>query len=199
MTNIEPAPKRVLTPVEKLPMLVALEKLVKDELETVRRECNGILLEGYESMDVEKRALKVGGQKVGEFTVTFNKEGFEITDQKAFEEFALDYGMATTRRRIRPDMEQSIIRYLENNLDPEVFAEAVEEEVVLDPEWEKGMTRVGNLVTYLDSGMNVPGVEFRSRTVKGTRVTDCKPADVLPLMQQLEGGVTAFLTGGDAA
>lgn len=199
MTTIEKAPKRALTPIEKLPMLTALEKVVKDEIKSVRRECDGILLEGYESMDVEKRALKVGGQKVGEFTVTFNKEGFEITDQKAFEEFALDYGMATTRRRIRPDMEQSAIRYLENSLDPEVFAEAVEEEVVLDPDWEKGMEMVCGVVQYMDSGLNVPGVEFRPKTVKGTRVTGCKPADVLPLMQQLEGGVTGFLTGGDAA
>lgn len=199
MATIEKAPKRALTPIEKLPMLVALEKVVKDEIKSVRRECDDALLDGYESMDVVKRALKVGGQKVGEFTVTFNSDGFDIVDRAAFEDFALDYGMATKRRRIRPDMEQSIIRYLENNLDPDVYAEALETEVVLDPDWEKGMEMVCGVVQYMDSGLNVPGVEFRPKTVKGTRVTGCKPADVLPLMQQLEGGVTAFLTGGDAA
>lgn len=199
MATIEKAPKRALTPIEKLPMLVALEKVVKDEIKSVRRECDGILLDAYEDEWCERKALRVGNVKVGDFSVTFNSDGFDIVDRAAFEDFALDYGMATKRRRIRPDMEQSAIRYLENSLDPEVFAEAVEEEVVLDPDWEKGMTKVGDLVTYLDSGLNVPGVEFRPKTVKGTRVTGCKPADVLPLMQQLEGGVTAFLTGGDAA
>lgn len=199
MATIEQAPKRALSPIEKLPMLVALEKVVKDEIKAVRRECDGILLDTYEDEGYERKALRVGNVKVGDFSVTFNSDGFDIVDREAFEDFALDYGMATKRRRIRPDMEQSAIRYLENSLDPEVFAEAVEEEVVLDPDWEKGMTRVGDLVTYLDSGLNVPGVEFRPKTVKSTRVTGCRPADVLPLMQKMEGGVTAFLTGGDAA
>ena len=68
--TIKQAPKRALSPIEKLPMLVALEKVVKDEIKSVRRECDDALLDGYESMDVVKRALKVGGQKVGEFTVS---------------------------------------------------------------------------------------------------------------------------------
>ena len=199
MTIIEQAPKRVLTPIEKLPMLVALEKVVKDEIKAVRRECDGDLLDTYEDEGYERKALRVGNVKVGDFSVTFNSDGFDIVDREAFEDFALEYGMASERRRIRPDMEQSIIRYLENNLDPDVYAEALETEVVLDPDWEKGMEMVCGVVQYMDSGLNVPGVEFRPKTVKGTRVTGCRPADVLPLMQQMEGGVTGFLTGGDAA
>lgn len=198
MATIEQAPKRALSPIDKLPMLVALEKVVKDEIKAVRRECDDALLDTYEDEGYERKALRVGNVKVGDFSVTFNSDGFDIVDRAAFEDFALAYGMASERKRIRPDMEQSVIRHLENNLDPEVYAEAIETEVVLDPEWEKGMELVCGVVQYMDSGLNVPGVEFRPRTVKGTRVTGCKPADVLPLMQQMEGGVTAFLTGGAA-
>lgn len=188
----------MLSPVEKLPMLVALEKVVKDEIKSVRRECDEAMLDNYEQEGYVKMALRIGNVKVGDFSVTFNSDGFDIVDRAAFEDFALDYGMATKRKHIRPDMEQSVIRHLENNLDPEVYAEAVETEVVLDPDWEKGMKLVCGVVQYMDSGLNVPGVEFRPKTVKGTRVTGCKPSDVIPLMQQLEGGVTAFLTGGAA-
>lgn len=188
----------MLTPMDKLPVLVALEKAIKDEIRVVRRECDDTLLDTYEAEGYEKKALKFGGAKVGEFTITFNAEGFEITDREAFEEFALDYGMATVRRTIRPDMMESAIKALEDVFPPEVMDEAVQAEVVLHPDWEKGMTNIGGVVQYMDSGMNVPGVAPRPRTVKGTRVTGCRPQDVIPRLNQIEGGAQALLMGGAA-
>lgn len=188
----------MLTPVEKLPVLIALEKAVKDEIKVIRRECDDTLLEGYEDAGYEKRALKVGGQKVGEFTVTFNSEGFEIVNRPMFEEFALDYGMAYEKRTIRPDMMESAIKALEAYFPQDVIDQTVQTEVVLHPDWEKAMENVGGVVQYMDSGMNVPGVAVRPKTVKGTRVTGCKPQDVIPRLNQLDGGVTALLTGGAA-
>lgn len=188
----------MLTPVEKLPVLIALEKAVKDEIKVIRRDCDAALLDGYEADGYEKRALRVGGEKVGDFTVTFASEGYEITDREAFNDFALDYGLATIRRTIRPDMMESAIRALESEFTPEVLEQAVQTEVVLHPDWEKGLTNVCGVVQYMDSGLNVPGVAFRPKAVKGTRVTGCAPADVIPRLNQLDGGVTALLTGGAA-
>ena len=184
---------------EELAVLTAMEKAVKDRIKSVRVEANASIMDAYEGMGVEKLALKVGEQKVGEFIVTFAKEGFEITDRKAFEEFALDYGMATTRKRIRPDMEQSAIRYLESSLDPEVFAETVEEKVTLDPDWEKGLTNVGGLACYMDSGLSVPGVEVKPKAVKGTMVRECKPEKVFPVVANLPGGFNGYLLGGEVS
>lgn len=197
--TIEQAPKRALTPIEKLPILYALDKAVEAEMKAVRKECDAALLHAYEFDHTPTKELRVGNVAVGSLSVTHNRADFDIVDRAAFEDFALAYGMATERKRIRPDMEQSIIRYLENNLDPDVYAEALETEVVLDPDWKKGLYNVGDIVTYMDAqGPTVPGVEFRHKTVSGTRIKDCKPADVLPLMQQLNVGVTAYLTGGAA-
>lgn len=188
----------MLTPFEKLPVLTALEKAVKDELKVVRRECDEQLLDVYAADGYEKKALKIDGAKVGDFTVCFNSAGYDIVDRPAFEEFALEYGMARIRRTIRPDMMDSAIKALEDAFPPEVMDEVIEETVELSPDWEKAMFDVGGVVQYFDSGLNVPGVEIRPKTVKGTRVTGCKPADVIPRLAQLDGGVDALLLGGAA-
>lgn len=183
----------------KLAALTAMEKAVKEQIKQVRSDANAELMDAYDDLGVEKLALKLGGQKVGEFVVTFNAEGFEVTDQEAFGEFALDYGMAEVRRTIRPEMMESAIRALEGVFEPDVLAEAVETTVVLHPDWEKGMTNVGGVVQYMDSGMNVPGVKVRPKTVKSTMVRGCKPAEVLPLVAtELPSGANGLLLGGAA-
>lgn len=186
------------TPYEKLAVLTAMKKAVAKELDAVRKECDELLLDAYEEDWVEKKALKVGGEKVGEFIVKFNPAGYDITDREAFEEFALDYGMATVKRTIRPEMTESVIRALENHFEDEVIEQAVKTEVVISKDWEKGMENIGGVVQYMDSGMNVPGVSIRPRKVAGTMVTKCQPADVIPRLNQLEGGVPALLMGGAA-
>lgn len=186
------------TPYERLAVLTALKKVVLEELDKTRKECDGLLLESYAEDSVKKKALKVGGEEVGEFLVKFETAGFDITDREAFEEFALDYGMATVRRTIRPDMTDSVIRALENYHEDEVIEQAVKTEVIISKDWEKGMNNIGGVVQYMDSGMNVPGVAVRPRKVVGTMVTKCNPKDVMPRLNQLEGGVTALLTGGAA-
>ena len=188
----------MLTPMEKLPILVALEKAVKDELKSTRAECDEMLLDFYDCDGFERRALRINGEKVGDFAVTFNSEGFYIDDLEAFEEFALNYGMATVRRTIRPDMMESAIRALEDAFEPDVLDQVIQSEVVISPDWEKAMVNVGGVAMYFDSGLSVPGVVPRPKTVKGTRVTGCKPADVVPRLNQIEGGATALLLGGAA-
>lgn len=184
-----------MRPYERLAVLTALEKAVKDAIRGTRAECNDMALESYEDDGVEKRALKVNGQKVGEFIVTFNAEGFEVTDREAFNDFALDYGFATVRRTIAPDMMESAIRALEGVFDPDVMEQAVVETVELHPDWEKALENVGGVVQYMDSGLNVPGVRVKPKSVKGTMVRGCKPADVLPMAAQIEGGMDALLLG----
>jgi hypothetical protein len=51
-------------------------------------------------------------------------------------------------------------------------------------------------VLFADSGLEVPGVAFRPRSVKGTQVRGCKPQDVEPLLKSLPGGVGGLLMGG---
>lgn len=185
---------------EKLAVLTAMEKAVKDAIREVRTEANADLLDAYDEMGVEKLALKLDGQKVGDFIVTFNAEGFEITDQEAFEEFALDYGLATTKRTIPARTMSVAINALARIVPPSDLDDYLETEVVLDRYWERALTNSAGVVTYLDSGMPVPGVAVRPRTVKGTMVRECKPEKVLPIAAGLkDGGINALLLEGGEA
>lgn len=184
-----------MRPQEKVAVITAMKKALDDALKQARAEADDALMEAYEDMGVEKMAIKLNGEKVGEFVVTFAKEGFEIADQKAFEEFAIDYGMAEVRRTIRPDMMESAIRALEDVFEPDVLAEAVQETVVIHPDWEKAMENVGGVVQYMDSGMNVPGVRIKPRRVKGTMVRGCEPEKVIPIVNELPEARQLLLGG----
>ena len=92
---------------EQLAVLTALKKAVDERLKEVRSDADEAMRDAYEEDGVEKKALKVCGEKVGELVVTFASDGYEVSDRKAFEEFAVDYGLASVKRSIRPDMMDS--------------------------------------------------------------------------------------------
>ena len=181
---------------EKLAVLTALKKSIETQIKKIRSAVDSEMREAFVEDSVEKKALKVGGQKVGEIIVTYASDGFEISDKSAFEEFALDYGLATVRKTIKPEMMESAIRALEGVFDAEVLAETISENVVISNDWEKSMKRISGGVSYMDSGLVVPGVEYRPKLAKGTMVKDCKPETVIPILQTLPGGIDGLLLGG---
>lgn len=182
---------------EQIAILTSLKKVVDSRLKEIRAEADHELESDYQNKGVEKIALKLDGSKVGDFLVTFKADGFEITDKEAFNEFALDYGLATIHRTIRPEMMESCIKALEDVFEPNVLEEAIQEDVVLVGDWEKGLTKVGNTVCYMDSNMIVPGVEYRPKEPKGTMVRGCKPEEVLPVVQRLGGVDRLLLSDGN--
>lgn len=181
---------------EQLAVLTAMEKAVKDRIKEVRKEADASLLDAYDSAGFEKMAVKLNGQKVGEHIITFHSDGFTITDREAFTEFALDYGLMTQKRTIAPDFMESAINALQDAFDPEVLDGAIITECELSPDWEKALERAGDAVVFMDSGLIVPGVEYRPKQVKGTMVRGCKPAEVLPILAALPEGVEQLLLGG---
>lgn len=181
---------------EKLAVITTFEKLCKERAKEIRAEADEEFGQLYDEYGTEKMGLKLGGQKVGDFILTFNAEHFVVTDKAAFEEWCLDYGLATVRKSIRPGMMGSAIAVLEGAVEPESLRDYLTEEVVVEPEWEEKLVSVGGKVLFQDSGMEVPGVAFIPRTVKGTQVRGCKPDQVIPLIQALPGGVEALLLGG---
>jgi hypothetical protein len=88
------------------------------------------------------------------------------------------------------------IKVLEGAMDADSVRDYVTEEVVVDGDWESRLAYVGGRVLFADSGLEVPGVAFRPRSVKGTQVRGCKPQDVEPLLKSLPGGVGGLLMGG---
>ena len=171
-------------------VLTAMEKIVKERKGELRGECDREMAERYESDGITNRALRVAGQKVGDYTVVFSKPGFAVANRDEFTEFALAYGFASEVRRIRPEYMARAVEIVS-----EECPEAIETEVSVDSGWEKLMTRAGGGATYLDSGEPVPGVVYVPEAASGTRVTGCRPDVVAPLVRSL-GGIDNLLLGG---
>ena len=151
---------------ERLACLMAMKKAVDTELSLARGECNDELAGLAESAHVEKRALLVDGVKVGEHAVTYSSAGFEVENPDAFEDFALCNGLARIVERVE---------YLDG--------------------WQRCVEAVGGKVLVKGTDVEVPGVRYVPRHASGTRVTGCKPAEVLPLLRGVEGGAQALLEG----
>lgn len=181
---------------ETLAVLTTLEKMVKDRKAEVRAECDAEFADLCSEFGTDKIALTLNGSKVGSYIMAFNPEGFTVVDREAFEEFALDYGLATIKRSIRPSMMGAAIKVIEGAIDPEHVNDFIQEEVVVVGDWEEKLVNVAGRVLYQDSGLEVPGVVFRPRTMKCTQIKGCKPEDVVPIIKGMPGGINGLLLGG---
>ena len=177
---------------EQLAVITALDKAVAAKKKEVRAEADAEMMAHYEDMGVEKMALRLGGEKVGELGVVMASESYTITDAEAFEEFALCNGLAEVEQRIAPDMMPSVIKALGDYFDSEVLDEIIEERVVPVDGWQKRLHMVGGIPCL--GSEPVPGVEYVKPRVKNTVVRGCKPEAVLPIVAQL-GGVEQLLLG----
>lgn len=174
---------------EQLAMLTALQKAVKQKLDEVRTEADASMLESYEDDGVVKKALKVGGVKVGDYIVVLTADDWAVTDEAALEDFALCNGLAETRLSIKPECMAAAVKIVEE-IDPFLLTE----EVRLSSDWKKYLTNTGGIATFLDTNQAVPGVVPVPPRVKCTQVRGCKPEDVVPQTQRL-GGIDALLLG----
>lgn len=181
---------------EKLPIFKALEKIVGQKAEECRKQCDAEIKKLYEDSGIKKIDLRVNGDSVGSFTATVNKAGFEVTDKPLFDDFALTYGFADEVLSINPEAMQRAIGILRENLDEEAFKQMVSTSVKVDSKWENFITAKGGECYFLDTAELVPGIKIRKESFKSTMVTGCKPDDVIPLINQLPGGINALLLGG---
>lgn len=178
-----------MNPTEELAILTAMEKAVKDRIKEVRAIANDELTDAFNDYGVEKIGLRVNGEKVGDFAVTFEKEGYAITDQEQLDEFALDYGLAYYADGIKDEAEA--ISYLRT-----MAPEFLERKVAYYVDWDKAITYSGGECLYMDSGMEIPGIEYKPKRLKGTRVTGCNPQEVIPRALKA-GHINQLLLGGD--
>lgn len=174
---------------EELAVLTALQKLVKKRLDEVRAEADADLRAAFDDDGVTKRALKLGGMRVGDHIVVLTSTKWTVEDKAAFEDFALTYGFATIEKSVRPERMAEAIGFLETEM-PEAIAETVK----VDPKWEDYVENVAGTPMFMDSGMTVPGIRFTGQKYKNTQVRGCNPEMVAPILHQL-GGVEALLLG----
>lgn len=175
---------------EKLGILTAMEKAVKEKKEEIRKECDEALRLAYTEQDVEKIAIKIGGQKVGEHVVTFNKEKLTITNIDILKKFLLENGLADEVTALKYARSDEIVEYFAAHGSPDEYERFTERIITIQDGWEKCLTNNAGILTFLDTGEIVPGVMCCVPSVRGTMVRGCAPDAVLPAIAQ--AGVDAM-------
>lgn len=175
---------------ERIAVLTAIQKRAKEMLDELRPELNARALREYEESGVQKRAIRVGGEKVADLVVPMSKEDYEIEDPEAFKAFAEDYGLGSYVKAIDPARMSDAVAYLAAE-HPEVLAEEWRY-----ADWKPAMTACGGGATYLDSGMPVPGVRRVKPSPKAPTLRGLKWEAVASAAGAIPGGVAGLL--GDA-
>lgn len=175
---------------QQLAVLTAIEKAAAEKKKEIRAKCDEDLFGLYEEDGIEKVAIKIGDTEVGKFILTFESDGYEITDREAFEDFALTYGLAEERKSIYASHMGVAVRLLEQE-DPS----GIETRVVVNKDWQDHLHHVGDAVTFMDSDMVVPGVRYVPKRPKGTQLRGCSFEAVAPPLRAL-GGIDALLLEG---
>lgn len=181
-----------LTAIQRAAVLTGLAKAVSSSLDEQRAAADEALASLYDTVGADRVKVTVGDVEVGTFSVSYSKEGWEVTDQDALEDFALAQGFAHEERSIRPEYMSRAIELLADE-DPA----GVQTETVMDKGWEKLLTNVGGVACFLDTAEPVPGVEFVPAGPKGTTMRGCEPEKVLPAVRALGGMDELLLGAGD--
>lgn len=189
----------------KVAALTALKKLVDDRLGPEREELDADMAELFEGQGVERAALRIGDEKVGEVGIAYTTPRFEVFDVEDMAETA-PY-LVREERRIAPEYMDAVLSHLEKYYEPDILDDIVETRLVPVEGWEKRlMWDADNAVAVnKETGEAVDGVVYVPRKVKRdrdgrivTRVTGCRPEDVAPLLRAQFGdaGIMGLLEGG---
>lgn len=180
MTDIQPK----MDLYEEFAILTSLSKVIKQRTDEVRSLIEQDFLSDPSN---DRKALLVGGKKVGTISRRQSKGDYYIIDQEAFDDFALTYGFARYNREIPPASMQEALDYLEENR-PDLVTNAV----VVDSDWKDYMFAVDDAVTYMGSSEIVPGVDYDAPRDIGVMVRDCAWKKVAPA---INGSIDALLLG----
>lgn len=87
-----------LTQDEKLAYLIALKKSLDEALEDIKLDYKTGIETAYEQFGMDRKAILVGGQKVGEVRMNYNAAGPEIKPEKQLEatEYLMQLGLCKT-------------------------------------------------------------------------------------------------------
>lgn len=173
---------------EKVAILTAMDRKIKEALKSARSELDAQMLDAYEDSGIINRELRVCGERVGKITMRMSKPEIDITDLESLIEFGMDYGFAHEVNQIRSGCEFAAVEYLKEHA-PEL-TETVRK---LNAGFEKDLVITRRGVEYMDSGMIVPGTEVVPSQPKNTAVTGCLFADVSDIVLGLPGGFNTLL------
>ena len=156
---------------ERLALLNAMSKAVKPQLDEAKREAQEGLMDKFAEDGTDRRAIMVGGSKVGEVGMSFSKAAPAIRP-------------GHEREALEAAIEMGIIDWSKVSS-------------VLARDWQKRFSRVGDAVVDAQSAELIDWLEWEPQRPKGASVRGCAPEDVLPALAAKlgPGGIDALLLG----
>lgn len=162
-----------ITPDERLALLNAMAKAVRPQLDEAKLEAQEGLMDRFAEDGTDRRAIMVGGSKVGEIGVSFSKAAPAIRP-------------GHEREALEAAVEMGLVDWTKVSS-------------VLARGWERRFSRVGDAVVDAQSAELIDWLEWQPSRAKGASVRGCAPEDVLPALTAKlgPGGIAALLEGGD--
>lgn len=180
-----------LNAIQKTAILTAVKKSLESELKQYRAEADEEILELYEGFGSDRVKIKLGDVEIGSMTLCFATDEYIVTDEAALNEFLLLNGLATEKTSIDPTYMVEVIARIKDDMP-----QAIVTEVVPTKDFSKLIKRVDDSFVIEGTNEVVPGISPAPQKIKGTRITGCKPEDVLPVINSLPGTLDTLLLGG---
>lgn len=180
-----------LNAIQKTAILTAVKKSLDAELKSIRVSADDEIMELYEGFGSDRVKIKLGDVEVGSMTLCFSSEDYIVKDEAALNEFLLLNGLATEKTSIDPTYMVEAIARIKDDMPQAIITEI---EPVKD--FSKLIKRVDDSFVIEGTNEVVPGISPAPKTVKGTRITGCKPEDILPIVNSLPGTLDTLLLGG---
>lgn len=161
-----------LTADEELALLTAMSKTVGDAIKGAKADAQEALMDAFSADGTDRRAIMVGGAKVGEVGVSFTKPGPAVKPGRE-------------REALEAAIELGIIDW------SKVSAAFVRG-------WESRFSQVGGAVVEAQSAELCDWLAWEPSRPKSASVRGCKPGDVVPALKAKLGddGLSSLLLGG---
>lgn len=173
---------------EELAALYAIKQKVDERYQELRSK----LTAECEESGTERKALKIGGMKVGNFIIPQSKDEIAITDEKALESFALDNGFASERYEIAADYMDAVVKILKDQMEPDEFDKAVKKRVEMPVNW-KGYLDIATIIED-DEVRKVAICKDTGEPVEGVTVINGKHQTGRPSKFDADAAVKAIRT-----
>ena len=161
-----------LTADERLALLNAMAKAVKPRLDEAKAEAQDGLMDRFAEDGTDRRAIMVGGEKVGEVGMSFTKAAPAVKP-------------GHEREALEAAIEMGLVDWSKVP-------------TILVRDWQKRFSRVGDAVVEAQSAELIDWLEWQPSRAKGASVRGCEPEKVLPALTAKlgPGGIAALLEGG---
>lgn len=186
---------------QQLVALSSLQKAVKEKIDTLRQEVEVDMLLDYRKTGSDRRAVKIGNEKVGTVSLRKSKKPYKVVDREAFYDYLLENDLAEKWHTLLQGYEQKVYELLERaangeDIADEHFRNYFLMEIKPVDKFDTSFKVIGDLVINSETGEAVAGVEPCDDEVAGIMVkATATPLQIIELTQSVTGNALAGLLG----